>query len=380
MDHIVLKLNFILCLPVAYLAAVALACTCYAILATTQSSIRHLPLPPGAKICWGHEKEVFSNQPGLTFRKWIRQLGLTFRIKAAFGAPDILVTSDPIAIAYILQKRIYDYHHSSIVRPRIARLLGKGLGWVEGEMEHKRMKRLAMPALTAENIKDMSSDVMNCVGQVIGELKDLVQKAISGMQINVLDWTGKATLNVVGRFAFLHDFEGGNSRDAKNILNARKTAVPVVTQYMAHLTLMLLRRFPILNHFPINVIRSQALAKRTIHAGVAKELIYRNRLLSRDNHETYSKDLLSRLLSAAAKGQITMAEVYEHISTFIISGFETTTTVVGFAAWELSRHSEKQARLREELLTVNGQPTYKDIHERLPYLDATLKEMSVIRL
>ncbi|KAG5335792.1 hypothetical protein C0989_000330 [Termitomyces sp. Mn162] len=78
------------------------------------------------------------------------------------------------------------------------------------------------------------------------------------------------------------------------------------------------------------------------------------------------------VVSAAAKGQITMAEV--------ISGFETTTTVVGFAAWELSRHSEKQARLREELLTVNGQPTYKDIHERLPYLDATLKEMSVIRL
>ncbi|KAG5730412.1 hypothetical protein E4T56_gene14388, partial [Termitomyces sp. T112] len=36
---------------------------------------------------------------------------------------------------------------------------------------------------------------------------------------------------------------------------------------------------------------------------------------------------------------------------------------------------EKQARLREELLTVNGQPTYKDIHERLPYLDATLKEI-----
>lgn len=38
--------------------------------------------------------------------------------------------------------------HSIVVRPRIARLLGKGLGWVEGEDEHKRMRRLARPALT----------------------------------------------------------------------------------------------------------------------------------------------------------------------------------------------------------------------------------------
>lgn len=75
--------------------------------------------------------------------------------------------SDPVGIAYISQKKIYDYRgssvpfdvhrlnvdvlpsdHSNVVRPRIARLLGKGLGWVEGEEEHKRMRRLAMPALT----------------------------------------------------------------------------------------------------------------------------------------------------------------------------------------------------------------------------------------
>ncbi|KAG6876603.1 hypothetical protein C0992_012282 [Termitomyces sp. T32_za158] len=65
-----------------------------------------------------------------------------------------------------------------------------------------------------------------------------------------------------------------------------------------------------------------------------------------------------------------MSEVYEH----------TTTTVIGFAAWELSRHPDKQARLREELLIVNNQPTYKDLYERLPYLDAVLKEMLVLHL
>ncbi|KAG6867420.1 hypothetical protein C0993_002994 [Termitomyces sp. T159_Od127] len=61
-----------------------------------------------------------------------------------------------------------------------------------------------------------------------------------------------------------------------------------------------------------------------------------------------------------------------------ISGFETTTTVVGFAVWELSRHPDKQARLREELLVVKNKPGDKDLYERLPYLDAILKETSVV--
>ena len=38
--------------------------------------------------------------------------------------------------------------HSAVVRPRVARFMGEGLGWVEGEQEHKEMRRLSMPALT----------------------------------------------------------------------------------------------------------------------------------------------------------------------------------------------------------------------------------------
>ena len=78
-----------------------------------------------------------------------------------------LVLADPGGIAHILQKRIYDYRehpprpsphvlltltetradHSAVVRPRVARLLGRGLGWVEGEAAHKRMRHLVAPAL-----------------------------------------------------------------------------------------------------------------------------------------------------------------------------------------------------------------------------------------
>lgn len=43
--------------------------------------------------------------------------------------------------------------HSGVVRPRMARLLGKSLVWVEGEAEHKRMKAMFIPSLSPSSIR-----------------------------------------------------------------------------------------------------------------------------------------------------------------------------------------------------------------------------------
>jgi len=150
--------------------------------------------------------------------------------------------------------------------------------------------------------------------------------------------------------------------------------VSPIIKYMGFLMLMLLRRFSVLNYLPIVAIQSQSLAKRTIHAGVARELINRNQHLVGENQQRDSKDLMSRLITAAAGERISVPELYEQISTFIIAGFENTTTTVGFSVWQLARHPDKQRRLREEVSAINGDPTYKDIQDRLPYLDAVLKE------
>ena len=78
-------------------------------------------------------------------------------------------------------------------------------------------------------------------------------------------------------------------------------------------TLMLLRRFPILNDLPIAAIQSQGLAKvavqvgfrfrfnplhrvlNALQTGVAHELIRRNRDIVKDGDTKTQKDLLSRL-------------------------------------------------------------------------------------
>ena len=63
--------------------------------------------------------------------------------------------------------------------------------------------------------------------------------------------------------------------------------------------------------------------------------------------------------------------------SYSIAGFESTTITSGFAVWELARHPDKQQRLRAELNALNGEPTFNDFQNRLPYLDCILKETQV---
>ena len=58
-----------------------------------------------------------------------------------------------------------------------------------------------------------------------------------------------------------------------------------------------------------------------------------------------------------------------------ISGHETTTITLGFSIFELARHPEAQEKLRKELQEFGKEePSYDDFQNRLPYLDAVLRE------
>ncbi|EIM81807.1 cytochrome P450 [Stereum hirsutum FP-91666 SS1] len=349
-------------------SAIVLATFALSLCFRPYSAIRRLPSPAVSELVWGHEKLVFSNPPGHLFRQWTRELGLTFRIRAALG----LVLSDPLGISYLLQKRIFDFHHSRVVRPRIGRLLGKGLGWVEGEAEHRRMKQLVMPSLTVENIKGMSYDIVDATIPVMNDLTHLLEASGGSARVNVLDLMNKVTLNVIGRVAFLHDFEGGNSPAAKDILSARSKSLSGIARYSAFLTLMLLRRFPVLNDLPIPALQAQGIMSTTIKSGIAREIVRRHEEAA-PPIEKKSKDLLSILLTAVREGRMSEAELYEQwISR--VGGQETTSFTLAFSVLEISRNPHIQERLRNELASIPGEVTYEDFESKLPYLDAVMRE------
>ncbi|EIM85220.1 cytochrome P450 [Stereum hirsutum FP-91666 SS1] len=290
---------------------------------------------------WGHEKRVYDSPPGQAYLRWMKSVGHTYRICAALGAPDVLVLGDTLAISYILQEKIYDY----------------------------RLKPLK--TWKAKYFKQC----LRLVLIVLDDLSQAVEDSDGEMGVNILSWTNRMTLNAIGRVrdsqAFLYDFESGKSREAQLILDTRRRSLTGIARYASFLTLMMLRRFPALNSLPVPALQAQSLVTATIKSVVAKEIIARSS--SASDLRTRGKDLLSRLLVAHDEQHLSVEEMYEHISTFLVSGQETTSQTVAFSIYELSRHPEIQQRLREELDTSYPSSTGMSQSQQ-SYLHAVLKE------
>jgi len=68
-------------------------------------------------------------------------------------------------------------------------------------------------------------------------------------------------------------------------------------------------------------------------------------------------------------------EMLDHITTLLLAGQETVPMTTGFIMWELARKQDVQDKLREEIMSFEGTPTYDDLNgTRLPWLDAVFKE------
>ncbi|KAF9561005.1 cytochrome P450 [Agrocybe pediades] len=336
-----------------------------------------LPMPGSASWIWGHEKQVFDDTVGKAYSNWMQQLqSHVFKIKAALFKPDIVVVTDPFALTHIMQKNIYDYPHSDVLRSRIYVLspLGKSLGWVEGENAHREMRNLVASSLSQEAVRQGSSDIFSVAENLCTSLENhIAQQGCESTIINVNEWTSAVALDVIGRFGFGHDFQGGHSTDAVRILNAWRSMVKMGISLQGFVVLMFLRCFHFLNHLPLEALRSQGNVRLTIHQGIAEELVRRGKSHKHDGH-----DLLSKLMSAYQSQAISLEELKDHITMFIMSGSETTAQTMSHALWELARNPAVQAKLRKEIMSFHLGLSYDDMQRRTPYLDAVCRE--VLRL
>ncbi|KAJ8940733.1 hypothetical protein NQ318_005484 [Aromia moschata] len=78
---------------------------------------------------------------------------------------------------------------------------------------------------------------------------------------------------------------------------------------------------------------------------------------------------------------LTMNEIVAQCFLFFIAGFETSSTTMTFALFELANHQDLQERVREELSTIlakhNNQMTYDSLSE-LKYMKQVIDGISVL--
>ncbi|CAE6520679.1 unnamed protein product, partial [Rhizoctonia solani] len=184
------------------------------------SSIRHLLGPDTAHWLWGHELIAYESPYEEAYTKWMDTYGPTYKLKGALFQPDIIVTADHEAIAWIYGKGVYSYVKSPIIRPLLERLMGRGLVWAEGST-HKRQRQQLSPFFTTQAIRDTFDTINTSAHRGVENLEihinEHADNSKKGLVLDISEWTSSITLDIIGRFAFNYDFESGKSRAAQVI-------------------------------------------------------------------------------------------------------------------------------------------------------------------
>ena len=225
---------------------------------------------------------------------------------------------DTVGLSHIYTKNTYNYVHSPVIRPFAMRLVGRSLVWVEGEKEHKRMRSLIAPAFSSDNVRAMHSDIYYvCSALQTRIANEIHASGKSSLQVNIADYTARATLDIIGRVAFGHDFNAvGDAPDAVKIINTFRTQSNMSCEHSTFTALLVLRLFPWITSLPLKAIQAQGAVADTVRK-LAKDIFVNSQV---DNKGS-GNDLMSLLLKANARQheskRCDITEIYEHIVTLV---------------------------------------------------------------
>ena len=225
---------------------------------------------------------------------------------------------DNVGLSHIYTKNPYNYRRSPVMRPIVIRLVGRSLVWVEGEKEHKRMRSLIAPAFSSDSVRAMHGDVYYVSSALQARIANEIHASgKSSVQLNILDYTALATLDIIGRVAFGHDFNAvGDAPDAIKVINTMRAQHEAGCEPAAFTALLILRLFPWIISLPLKAIQAQSAVADTIRK-LAKDIVANSQVDDKGDR----KDLMSLMLQANAcqdeSKRCDITEIYEHIVTLV---------------------------------------------------------------
>lgn len=145
---------------------------------------------------------------------------------------------------------------------------------------------------------------------MIEKLRDHLSTTSSGeATVDMLEWIGHATLDVIGLVAFGHDFQCGDSTEAQAISASLDRAGSTGMELSGFVGPLIIRIFPWLLSLPLEAIQAQGAIRRIIREIALR--IVRNREATQD---TSGKDLLSVLLRMKSNSGMDLDTLLDQVS------------------------------------------------------------------
>nr|CAG8435818.1 9006_t:CDS:2 [Entrophospora candida] len=325
------------------------------------SPLRKIPGPPPDHFLLGSfVKNIKSSQAIIIDQTdLVDKYGGIFKTYELFNK-QILTVTDEKALQKILVNEATDFIKPKGFAGLLKGILGNGILFAEGEA-HKRQRKIMNPTFSHGNIKDMVPTFTK-IGNTVKEMwKNEINNSNDDdvgkkrAKINVMSYTSKATLDVIGIVGFDYEF---NSLTTSSKLSQAYEGLFDSKNRFALAYRLLANTFPILKSLPVKQIRDIKEATSVVDEITTK--LVNDKLDKFAKGELNNKnDLLSGLIKANNEGH------------------ETTSVAVTWALYYLSRDLEIQDKLRKEIIKEFPDkdivPTLEQINS-LEYLNAVCKE------
>ncbi|KAJ7737450.1 cytochrome P450 [Mycena maculata] len=352
-------------------------------------SVKDIPGPRSNSYILGHLYDLAIHPAGVLDLQWKAKYGGVVRIKGCLGE-DRLLISDPKALHYIFNVSGYGIIKQPFRRELSRLLTGRGLIWAEGDT-HRRQRKVAGPAFGAPEIKALIPIYNKCAAQLTAKWIELINgNQEPSVVIDFPNWLGRATLDAIGIAGFDYDF--GALNDSRNPLASAYNNILQLTH--GHPSKGRIFFQGIASYIPMSVLgfiqdhgRSSAVVEARKVTELANKIaqdLVAEKTKALDTAKG-KRDIMSLLVEANhnldSRLHLNADEMYSHMRTNLLAGYETTSNTLSWAFLELARNPSVQTHLRQEIrahradiISRGGSEfTFSD-YDNMPYLLAVLKE------
>ena len=267
-----------------------------------------------------------------------------FRYLGIFNS-ERLVTTSPKALAEICTRN-YDFIKPLQITYIGGQLLGPGLVLADGD-EHKRQRKLLMPAFTVRHIKDLYPVFWKKAKEATDKMTELIRNnALETKEESAFDigeWASRVALDIITLAALGNDF--GAIDDPETPLNRTYRIVFEPTR-MLQIFAIFKAVIPawMVNIVPIKRNLEMERAAQKIKATCRDVIRAKQEKLARK--ELTDIDILSTMIRSQEIGEDGMVD---QMMTFLAAGHETVSVGITWAIYMMCVHPSWQARLRAEV-------------------------------
>jgi cytochrome P450 len=288
-----------------------------------------VPFPPGYTRFSFRRTRDFAACPLPILLEAYERFGPVFSIRVFHGNTVFMI--GPGANHYMTVSHANNFTWRDGHMGDLAVVLGDGLLTIDGEY-HRRSRRIMLPAFHHEAIAAALATMSREIERGLDSWRD-------GSRIDVYYWTRRVALRIAMRalFGFDPDAALAQTDVARNFERA--------LGFWARSYWLQVMRGPGTPFAQMQQARHAL--DRVIFAEIARR--------RRDGER--GKDVLSLLIAATDEegDRLDDQQIRDEVMTLLFAGHDTTTSTIGFMFYELARHPEVAAALRDEQARVLGE-------------------------